>query len=227
MKPPQGIEEISSGEWVVAGDTHLGLWAKQRGTIVTDPNLFRWLKPYLRGVEVVFDLGANIGDHSRQYLDWGMRVVAFEPNPLTYECLAKNCPEALCMKVAASDTAGVATFASLDNVGASRIAAGGEIQVITIALDDINGLPEPGFIKVDVEGHEVFAIMGMAGTITRNKPTIFCEMNPGALAANGHSVEGLRDLIESLGYEATALYPPQATWNDEQFDCLFSPISLL
>lgn len=223
MKPPQGIEEISSGEWVVAGDTHLGLWAKQRGTIVTDPSLFRWLKPYLKGVEVVFDLGANIGDHSRQYLDWGMRVVAFEPNPLTYECLAKNCPEALCMKVAASDTAGVATFASLDNVGASRIAAGGEIQVVTIALDDIHGLPEPDYLKIDIEGFEVFALRGMLKTLQRCRPIVLIEINEGALAANGHNANDIFRIFSDLGYKGVRNYPDHAQPEWPQYDVMFTP----
>jgi len=85
----------------------------------------------------------------------------------------------------------------------------------------LKNLPAPDFVKLDIEGHEAFAIIGMAGTLTRHKPILFVEMNAGALAAQGHNVEGLRDMIEHLGYYAAALYPPEATWDDLQFDVLF------
>lgn len=101
-----------------------------------------------------------------------MQVVAIEPNELPFLCLQHNCPEARCLKVAASDTAGVATFAQSDNVGASRIAPGGGVQVITVALDSLD-LPDPGFVKLDVEGYEVFALRGMRETLKRCKPIVF------------------------------------------------------
>ncbi len=91
-----------------------------------------------------------------------------------------------------------------------------------MALDDIPGLPAPCYIKLDIEGHEAAAIVGMAGTLTRHRPILLVEMNKGALAANGVSVAGLREQIESLGYRAAALYPPEAKWDWEQFDCLFT-----
>lgn len=223
MNPPPGIEALPNGQWIVDGDTHLGAWAKQKGTIVTDPNLFRWLRPFIEEAKVVWDLGANIGDHARQYLDWGKQVVAFEPHPVTFQCLVHNCPEAVCHNVAASDAAGVLQFASSDNVGASRVRPDGEWSVFALALDDMPALPPPDFVKIDVEGWEPNVITGMAGTITRHRPILFVEMNPGALEANGFTVEGLRDLVESLGYNAAALYPPKATWQDPQFDCMFLP----
>ena len=221
MNLPPGIEALPNGQWVVAGDTHLGAWAKQHGRIITDPHLLKWLKPHLNGVKVAWDLGANIGDHTRQYLDWGVVVAAFEPHPVAFACLEHNCPEATCFNLAASDTTGSLNFMPTDNVGASRVHSDGVWSVPSQALDDIFGLPAPDFVKIDIEGFEAAAITGMAGTLTRHKPSLLVEMNRGALAGNGVTVEGLRDLIESLGYRAAALYPPEATWDFEQFDCLF------
>lgn len=220
MNPPPGIEQLPNGQWVVEGDSHFAVWAKQRGNIITDPGLMRWLKPHLEGVKVAYDLGANIGDHTRAYLDMGMQVVAIEPNPLPFQCLQKNCPTARCLQVAASDTAGVATFAQSENVGASRIAPGGGMQVITVALDSLD-LPDPGYVKLDVEGYEVFALRGMIETLKRCKPIIFCEVNRGALAANGHTPEDITSLLRDyLGYTKFSYYPPNAEWSDPQFDLL-------
>lgn len=224
MKPPEGIEDFK-GIWLVEGDTHIGAWVKEHGGLNIDPHLFRWLRQHFttRGIDVVWDIGANIGDHTRFYLDLGADVVAFEPNPMAFACLVHNCPEAVCYNVAASDADGSLNLAISENVGASRIADYGGWSVPAVALDDMPGLPAPDFVKIDCEGWEPNVITGMAGTITRYLPLLFVEMNRGALEANGFTVEGLRDQIESLGYHAAAIYPPQAKWDDAQFDCLYTP----
>lgn len=224
MNPPPGIETLTNGQWVIQGDTHLSKWAHEHGNIVSDPCLMAWLKPHIEGVQVVWDIGANIGDHTRQYIDWGMDVVAVEPNPLPFRCLQHNCPEAQCLNIAASDAFGTLRFSQFDNVGASRVAVEGDLQVEARALDDMGIIPAPDFIKLDVEGFEAFAITGMAGTITLYKPIIFSEFNKGALAEQGCSPEGLRELIESLGYRLNAVYPPEANWMWPQCDCLFLPL---
>lgn len=222
--PPAGIEVLPGTDfWIVEGDTHLSAWSKKHGSIVTDPSLFKWLKPFLKGVEVVWDIGACIGDHTRQYLDWGMQVVAIEPHPVSFACLAHNCPDAMCLNFAASDVEGTVNLASDANIGASRIHPSGEWAVPAHALDDYPGLPVPGFVKLDVEGFEPMVITGMAGTITRHKPILMFEMNRGALAANGWSPEALDEQIRSLGYRKAILYPAKAKWSDEQFDALYIP----
>ena len=222
MNPPPGIEALPNGQWVVAGDTHLGLWAKQKGTIVTDPNLFNFLYPHIKDCKVVWDVGANIGDHTRQYLNWGMKVVAFEPHPLTFQCLEHNCPEAENYEFAASDRDHLLPFAISDNVGASRIQSGGEGVARGRVLDDLI-LHPPDYIKLDVEGYEPFAITGMAGTITRHRPILYVEMNRGALEANGASPEALHDTILSLGYPKWKPYPIAANFNWPQWDVLYLP----
>lgn len=233
MNPPPGIEPLPNGQWVISHDTHLGLWARQHGTIVTDPHLFKWLKPHLEGVDVVWDIGACIGDHTRQYLDWNMSVVAVEPNPLAFACLKHNCPEAVCLNIAASDSAKVVPFLRLDNVGASRITpdvtvetTGGFLDVAADRMDSIafrEDLLAPELIKIDVEGHEVFALQGMQQAITTFMPILFVEINRSALAANNHTPNDVMNLIRSYGYSDFTLYPPQATWDDPQFDVLCEP----
>jgi FkbM family methyltransferase len=223
--PPTGIVVVPGTDlWTVEGDSHLGKWAIEKGDIVTDPFLFRFLDPYLKDVHTIWSLGANIGDHVLHYLRQRKYVVAIEPHPVTFECLRHNCPDALCLNIAASDREGTVNLMGCENVGASRIRADGEWTVPCQALDDHPDLPAPGFIEVDIEGHEHHAIIGMAGTITRHKPVIFCEMNRGALEEQGFTVEGLDDLIRSLGYREAVLYPRTAMWDWSQFDCLFLPL---
>jgi FkbM family methyltransferase len=230
MNPPPGITIIpQSGQWVITGDSHIGAWSLQKGTIITDPYLFKFLRPHLEDAGMgkvqrftVWDIGACIGDTARQYLDWGCEVIAFEPNPISFTCLSHNCPEATCYQLAASDKAGEVSFTSLENVGASRIVTGGEIRVKTAVLDDL-ALPKPDFLKLDIEGHELSALIGMERTITECRPLIFCEINRGALAANHVTPEDLIGWFENRGYSSDIIYPASAKRTDEQFDILFVP----
>jgi FkbM family methyltransferase len=216
-----GIEQLPNQQWVVTGDTHLGTWAKEHGSIITDPYLFKFLKPHLAEAKVVWDIGANIGDHARQYLDWGMTVVAVEPNPVAFKCLAHNCPEATCLDLAAASSDGVLRFDPLANVGASRIAENGAVTVEARALDHVAGLPDPDFVKIDVEGWEVDALNGMLATLTRCKPVIYIEVNRGALAANGKQPEDILWILKGLlGYNHFTHYPSGVRWEDPQFDIL-------
>ena len=223
MNTPPGIETLPNGQWVVAGDTHFTVWSKQRGNIITDPHLMAWLKPHLEGVTTVLDCGANIGDHTRQYLDWGMQVIAIEPNPLPFACLEHNCPEATCLNIAASDHNGILRFAQLENVGASRVSDSGMLVVEGRKLDDM-GLPDPGFVKLDIEGFEVFALRGMIEMLKRAKPILFVEVNHGALEANGHTPEDITSLLRDyVGYRSLKYYPENGEWHWPQFDLICKP----
>lgn len=220
--PPPGIEALPNGQWVVAGDTHLGLWAKQKNNIVTDPHVFLFLRPYLEDVEVVFDVGANIGDHTRAYLDMGKKVIAFEPHPLSVQCLWHNCIEAIIFEGALSDQAGELSFMGLDNVGASRIRPDGEMKIRAARLDDL-ALPAPQFVKIDVEGHEPKVLKGMMETLRQHRPLVFIEVNAGALADNGFSAEDIRKVFDDLGYLHSRFYPVHAQPDWPQYDLLFIP----
>lgn len=218
MNTPNGIEALPNGQWTVAGDTHLGAWAKQHGSIITDPHLFAWLKPRLGGVKVVWDIGANIGDHARAYLDWGMRVVAIEPNPLAFLCLQHNCPEANNVNIAASDEVGELRFTQFENVGASRVTKDGDTTVKAYTLDMLTCLDAPDFVKLDCEGWEVHALRGMIGTLKEHQPIIFVEVNKGALAANGHTRDDIVTLLKEAGYTSFTSYPENVSQDGEQFD---------
>lgn len=219
MYDNSNFEFLQNGQKILSNDTHLSKWAKEHGTIVTDPYLFAFLQKYLDRVECIWDIGANIGDHTRAYLDMGKNVYAFEPNPLAYECLCHNCPEAHNYNLAANSEFAELTFETLDNVGASRISKNGEIVVKAVELDTL-GLPKPDFIKIDVEGWEVHALKGMKQTILANKPILFIEINHGALSQNGHNADDILDFVQSAGYENVITYPINSVISDPQLDIL-------
>lgn len=214
------IKQLSNGTWVLKEDTHISRWVETHGTLKCDPCLFQWLQPRLEGCKTVWDVGACIGDHTRFYLDIGMNVVAFEPNPNAYECLYHNCSEATCYNLAASDAHGEIGFCMDLNAGASHLSDKDKtIMVNAVPLDSIAKLGKtPDFIKIDVEGFESKALAGMEQMLREIKPKLFVEFNDGALLRNGTNPEQLKQQIESYGYSKFEIYPPEANPFDPQYD---------
>lgn len=219
-----GIEILEQDVWVVANDTHISQWVKEHGTLACDPALFDIMKTWLDKPEIstIWDIGANIGDHTIFYLSLGKTVVAVEPNPIAFKCLEHNCPKAIVYNIAASDTSGLLSFTSHNNVGASFIDNDGTVNVPSAALDTLE-LPEPQFVKIDIEGWEPNAITGMMQTLEECKPIVFVEVNKGALARNGFTYHDIVNPFKELGYGNFTLMPENSTWDDEQYDVLITP----
>jgi len=226
---------ITKEGWhVLKNDTHISRWVEEHKNLTCDPYLFKWLLPRLSEVEVVWDIGAFIGDHTLSYLSLPkVRTVhAFEPNPDAFHCLYHNVGEksnlgrkAICWNVAVSDHRDSLIMNLNDNVGASRLTEDGSgIRVRAIKLDTFMAdTTPPQFIKLDVEGWEVKALKGMMKTLRKARPTVFIEINRGALAANGDSLDDIMHLFQKLEYKGSLIYPVDACQDDAQYDLLFTP----
>ena len=221
MKTPEGITELPNGQWVLTEDTHLSRWAEDHGSIISDPGTMRFLQPTIDRSEVIWDLGAFIGDHTRHYLDSGKTVVAVEPNPTAFKCLEHNCPEASLHNIAASAAYAILKFTPSPNAGASRITESGPVEVPAMPLDGVDHIPDPQFVKLDIEGHELFALLGMRHMIERCHPTFYVEFNKGALAENHVTHEDILDFFRSRGYTHFERRPHVA-WDAPQYDVLIT-----
>ena len=133
--------------------------------------------------ELVFDVGANMGNRSKVFRKLGARVVAFEPQDYCADFLEaafagdRNFNLA---RLALSESAGemilhtgeAHTLSSLDNEWIERMKDGGRFahhhwdkgkKVPVITLDQaIKRFGLPTFIKIDVEGHELSVIRGLS-----------------------------------------------------------------
>lgn len=157
-----------------------------------------WLTPYLKRYcdpgKVSLDIGANIGTHTVTLAGLSLQVHAFEPQRRVFEILARNAASfgnVTAHNVAADNAPGIARMkAPTKNVGATEIARDGTGETVTcVRIDDLDFAAPIGFIKIDVEKHELEALAGALETVRRDRPVIIMEDQVHA-----------RDLLQPLGY---------------------------
>lgn len=155
------------------------------------------------------DVGASVGWFSFHLLRHAPFVYAFEPNPrlarqLAYELRTQPIRVE---QVALSDRLELATLrvprdvhqrASVDVE--NRLDDVTDLEAIEVVLRTLDSyaLDDVGFIKVDVEGHELAALRGAERTLRRCRPLLLVEVEdrhrPDAVAT-------VRSFAESLGYQ--------------------------
>lgn len=191
---------------LIEDDTYFTKWVKETGRLDHHTGFLSMLKPYLQGT--VLDIGANIGTHTIFYTRYADTILAFEPNPIAYECLEYNLrnTNAQLYNVAVSDHPGhIDIIPQGTNYGAVYTVPGTKIPTITI--DSLN-LEQCNFIKIDVEGDELAVILGAKETILRYKPVMCVEVNEHTLVRRGIDGNYLVATIQKLGY-TTAVRKPQ------------------
>ena len=134
--------------------------------------------------DLVFDIGAHVGDRIRAFRRLGAHVVAVEPQPALFRTLTVlfgRSDAVTLVPCAVGRAAGTATMMiNLDNpttstlsrdfIAASRDAGGWEgqawpqtLEVPVTTLDELIGRHgTPSFIKLDVEGFEAEALAGLS-----------------------------------------------------------------
>jgi FkbM family methyltransferase len=135
--------------------------------------------------KVSLDIGANLGLFTYFLSRLSSHVYAFEPNPFPLRSLqAVADANVTVLPIAVSDRSGEAelivprTSKGWSSNGASLAksaeAGAGRVTVPCRAVDDLD-YRNVGFIKIDIEGHELAALKGMEKTLARERPNLFIE----------------------------------------------------
>jgi FkbM family methyltransferase len=146
------------------------------------------------------DVGAHIGRYSARLSQIVPHVFAFEAHPRLAYVLKHSLPQTVTVKHAAvSHNSGLVQLnipiidgRQSDGLGSLESAADSvihatvckKIEVPAITLDELAS-HDIGFVKIDVEGHELNVLYGAQTLIERQRPTILVEAeerhNPGII----------------------------------------------
>jgi FkbM family methyltransferase len=209
---------------------HCNLWDEVQFDIwAHDANYERpdshYLLRHLQAGMVFFDVGANVGYYTLMAAPMVNRdgaVHAFEPMPDTFSALCANIQRngldwVKANRMIVSDSPGVKMIHAgpEDNAGQASV----EIvyrpeekaqPVEAITLDDYvkqQQVKRLDLVKIDVEGHELAVLHGMAGTLAALKPTLMVEVRESNLRQSGHRREEIYDFLGQQGYKPFRVKP--------------------
>jgi FkbM family methyltransferase len=164
---------------------------------------------------VLFDLGADIGTDSSlvsSRCEKLQTVVAFEPNPKSFELLSSNLCQlnqnARCEDLAVSDFIGSVSFVSKahranDHEGRIDVKSDGDTKVTSLDHWIVNNpsldVSSTLVFKIDVEGQEQQVIAGAKTLLKQaNKAILLLEIHPDVLADTNTTPEDLFAQAEQI-----------------------------
>lgn len=171
----------------------------------------------------ILDVGANIGT----FTCWlaaqrAWRVVAVEPVPATMRYLKANLDlnQAVCaarvvpIEIAAYDKRSSVWLRTInpDDLGGTALTPfePGAIRIPAAPLDDYQWLfgSRVSLVKIDAQGCDGMAILGLGHTIERDHPAVVFEWEADLAHPHGYTFEQTQRFLKNQGYEVHA-WPSQ------------------
>lgn len=194
---PDSKEIVKSGRFYCPNDPHF----VQRLCIGTfeGNNLVAAMKYCRPGVAI--DGGAHVGSWTVKMAEFFSQVIAFEPEPVNFECLKLNASlpklhNVILHNKALGNHVGKSGFHNGTNSGSGFLVEGDSVEVVTV---DSLCLDELSFLKLDVEGYEPQALEGSISTITKFHPVVLVEQKP-VTARYGKNWQEAGRLLQNMGY---------------------------
>jgi FkbM family methyltransferase len=163
-----------------------------------EAELAAFLRARVRPGQCCFDVGANIGIYVMQMARWAApdgRIVAFEPNPGSFEVLARHVrmndlrDRVTLVPLAVGRESGAAQLfddqagSGLSRLGGANPSIGGPVAATDVRMTTIDEYcattgTRPDWLLIDVEGYEFDVLAGAAGTIRTFRPGVIVELHP-------------------------------------------------
>lgn len=173
----------------------------------------------LRPNDVVWDIGSSVGLFAVHAASRVKSVVAFEPDPVTFETLCANVAlngmtnRVTTIQAAIGACAGTLELQSDGDRGRSPSLADiglhhGSVSVDVRSIDDMirAGSPVPNVLKIDIEGGEYDALRGGSEFLkSEQRPRlILLEVHPEYLKSFGAEAEDVLNILKDAGYRTLA-----------------------
>ena len=175
------------------------------------------IKKEIHSGDVVLDIGAHIGYYTLQFANLvgsTGKVYAFEPEPKNFELLKKNVQinkhdNVVLIQKIVSDKVGIVEFfiSKFDSIGNKLFKSdesGSSIKVGSTTLDEyFKDLKKKiDFIKMDIQGGEGKATLGMKNLLKENKNLkIIQQWAPEPLKQNHTNPEDHLKFLQHIGYK--------------------------
>jgi FkbM family methyltransferase len=176
------------------------------------------LATFVKPTDICWDIGANAGTYTLHLSGLAAKVFAFEPVPHSFDILRDVIKRARLTNVvtrplALSDKVGHAKMAVpvegfYGGFYMASLDADGQLDVATSTIDALiaEGVPEPDFIKCDVEGAEHLVLDGARSLLSRRPPVWLLEtfrddivQRMRSLGYSAHSRDSQNHLVEVTG----------------------------
>lgn len=213
------------GKIVLTKDKNLTPEAQKYGTIELEHSLANLPEVLdLTMDDVVFDVGAFVGDTAMIFARHTEKVIGFEPQTDAWLCAVwntRNLPEVEIYNAAVGNGEKVQLLENplAGNLGTRSLGLGEGSK--TLRLDDpciARGM-HPTFLKIDVEGFEPNVIAGAMKMLMTSHPQILVEVYDPMLAQYGFTRKDVIDPLLALGYTYRCAIGRE---EDERCDLLFT-----
>lgn len=181
-----------------------------------EPHVCAFLNEYIEPHFCCVDLGANFGVHTLEMARLTMnKVYAFEPQPQNFALLLENVknnglqnvvtiPKAVGCNVEMVD---IPMFdlhedgrQNLGDVSVNLACHSAKTSVECCTLDSMPELNHVDFLKIDIQGYELFALQGMTHILRRCSPTMIVEFEDHQLDKYNYDAATIFHYLQDLEY---------------------------
>lgn len=200
------------------GEKHLPEWMakvnqKRGGLLQYQFAKYTAAMKHVRQCRVAVDVGAHIGQWSRNMATDFDVVHAFEPVPDYAACWQANVgsmPNALLHGVALGAQTDVVSLkcGTPGSHGDTFVVPKGEANIafdVSMQTLDSFALANVDFVKIDCEGYELFVLRGAEKTIRQCRPCVIVEQKPGKAQTYGLGETDAVALLKSWGAKVRAV----------------------